>query len=421
MGWEDRVKEAAYTSPNGNRLTFDFEDLSEQHTKKTTAYEFANVNGTYVQQRGYSGRRFPMLCFFHGDDHDIEAKGFVALLDEDGYGRLEHPFYAPADVVPFGEITRRDDLKTAANQTIIEVEFWETLGVIYPAGDTDLSGTVATSVDDFNAASAAQFERQIDLVSEAEKNTLKSRIESFLGAVSDTTSRIAAQTEKVNDRFNQVNDSINRGIDVLVADPLTLAFQFKIATQAPARAQSAIRDRLEAYANLAADIYGRPDATSTDDINKFLTRELFVSACVSAMVVSTINHQFDTRSEALDAATTLLDQWALFWAWREANWVYIAALDTTAIPSYDLVDTGESYQALLHAVGLAAGFLVQISFTLKRERAVVLPRARNIIDLGFELYGADFLSLMDFFINSNNFTGSEIIEIPKGRRVKYYL
>lgn len=420
MGWEQRVKEAAYTSPNGNRLTFDFEDVSTEWTKRTTAYDFANVDGTYVQSRGRSGRRFPMLCYFHGDDHDIEADGFVALLNEPGYGRLEHPFYEPADVVPFGDITRRDDLKSAANQTIIEVEFWETLGVIYPSPDADLSGTVAASVDAFNAASAVQFENQIDLNSEAETITFKDRVQSFLGDVSAATARIAATTEKVNDQFNQVNDSINRGIDVLIRDPLTLAFQVKIATQAPARAQAAIRDRLEAYGNLAADIFGRPDATSSD-ANKFLTRDLYASAYVSGSVLSCINHQFDTRSEALEAAVTLLDQWDLYLAWLEANWAYLAAVDTEAVPQLNLVDPGGQYQSLLDAVGLAAGFLVQISFTLKQERALVLTRPRNIIDLGYELYGEDFESKLDFFINSNNFSGSEILEIPKGRKVKYYV
>jgi len=420
MSWEQRVKEAAYTSPSGNRLTFDFEDVSVQHTKRTTAFDFAGVDGTYIQTRGRSGRRFPMLCYFHGDDHDIEAAGFVTLLNENGFGRLEHPFYEPADVVPFGEITRRDDLKTAANQTVLEVEFWETLGVIYPSPDADLSGSVAAAVDAFNAASAAQFEEQIDLDTEAETITFKDRVESFLGEVSQATSRIAATTEKVNDKFNQVNDSINRGIDVLIRDPLTLAFQVKIATQAPARAQTAIRDRLEAYGNLAADIFSRPDATSSD-ANKFLTRDLYASAYVSGSVVSCINHQFDTRSEALEAAITLLEQWAAYLAWVEANWEYLAAVDTTAIPQVNLVDPGGQYQALLEAVGLAAGFLVQISFTLKQERALILTRPRNIMELGYELYGEGFEDQLDFFIQSNAFTGTEILEVPKGRKVKYYV
>lgn len=420
MTWQDRVKEAAYTSSSGRRLTFDFEDVETNRTNKTTAYDFAGVNGTYVQQRGASGRRFPMRCFFSGDDCDVEAAGFEALLNEPGYGRLEHPIYPPADVVPFGDISRRDDLKTAYNQVVIEVEFWETLGVIYPSADADRAADVTSSVDAFNAASSAQFEKQIDLANESEKITFKDRVESFLGSAKNALSIIAKQTQKANDKFNAVNDSINRGIDVLVGDPLTLAFQTKIAIQAPARAATAIKDRLDAYGNLAADIFGRPDATSSD-ANKFLTRELFASTYLSGSVVSVLNHQFDTRTEALVSAVTLLDQLDLLVTWRDANWDYLYSLDGDALPSPELVDTGEGYQALYDAVGRAAGFLVAISFDLKQERSVVLTRPRTLLDLGYELLGAEFEKRIDFFINSNGFTGSEILEVPRGRKVKYYV
>lgn len=420
MTWQDRLKEAAYTAASGNRLTFEFEDVSTTWTKKTTAYDFAGVNGTYIQQRGHTGRRFPMRCYFTGDECDVEAEGFTTLINEEGYGRLEHPIYAPADVVPFGNITRRDDLKTAYNQVVLEVEFWETVGVIYPSADDDLAGNVTSSVDAFNAASSAQFEKQIDLDSESEKITFKDRVESFLGQAKNSLSIVAKQTQKANDQFNDVNDSINRGIDVLVEDPLTLAFQTKIAMQAPARAATAIRDRLEAYGNLAADIYGRPDATSSD-ANKFLTRELFASTYMSGSVVSVLNHQFGTRTEALNSAIALLEQLADLITWRDANWDYLYSLDVDALPSLELVDTGEGYQALYDAVGRAAGFLVAISFTLKQERALVLTRPRTILDLGYELYGATFEDQIDFFINSNAFTGSEILEIPRGRRVTYYV
>ena len=420
MTWEDRIKDAAYTSPGGNRLTFDFEDLEVGWTRKTTAYDFANVNGTYIQSRGVSGRRFPMLCYFAGDECDVEADGFETLLAEPGFGRLEHPLYGSFDVVPFGEITRRDDLKSAANQVVIQVDFWQSLIEIYPSAAKDLSGSVSASIDAFNAASAAQFERQIDLSGASDIVTFKDRVLSTLGSVQDKLRTIAKITEKANDQFNAVNDSINRGIDVLVHDPLTLAFQIKIGIQAPARANAAIRDRLKAYTNLAAEIYGRPDAT-TSDANLFLTREQFVGGYVSGLVVSVLNNQFETRGEALTAAASLLEQWDLYWAWRDANWAAIQALDTDAVPGASSLDTGEAYQALFDAVGLAAGYLVQISFTLKQERVIVLTRARTIIDLGFELYGQEFENKIDFFINSNEFTGSEILEIPRGRRVRYYV
>jgi len=64
--------------------------------------------------------------------------------------------------------------------------------------------------------------------------------------------------------------------------------------------------------------------------------------------------------------------------------------------------------------------LVFISFSLKQERSLVLDRSRTIIDVVAELYGS-VDDQLDFFINSNGLTGSEILELPKGKQVVFYV
>ena len=79
-----------------------------------------------------------------------------------------------------------------------------------------------------------------------------------------------------------------------------------------------------------------------------------------------------------------------------------------------------AYQQLQEAAALTAGFLVFISFSLKQERRLVLDRARTVIDLAAELYGS-VDDPLDFFIASNRLSGSEILELPIGREVVYYV
>ena len=71
-------------------------------------------------------------------------------------------------------------------------------------------------------------------------------------------------------------------------------------------------------------------------------------------------------------------------------------------------------------VAIAAGFLVEISFTLKQEFRITLDRPRTIIDLAAELYG-EVDGQLDFLISSNNLTGSEILDLPRGREIVYYV
>ena len=127
------------------------------------------------------------------------------------------------------------------------------------------------------------------------------------------------------------------------------------------------------------------------------------------MVVSVVNNQFETKTDALEAADQILALTNDVINWRDNNY-----------KSLGEIDTGSAYQKFIDAVALTAGFLVQISFNLKQERRIVLTGPRTIIDLSAELYG-EIDPKLDFFINSNDLTGSEILELPAGKEVVYFV
>lgn len=414
MAWNDRIKEAAYTSPSGTRLTFNYENVRKSVDKKTTGFEFPDADGTFVQDLGHSGRRYPLRVFFWGDDYDLEAEAFEAALLERGQGKLEHPIYGTKDVVPFGTITRRDDLKTANNQAIIEVIFWETIGLVYPSAQSDPASDVLNAVSEYNDSVSEEFEEITSLDSAVEQVTFKNDYQALLDQASSGLQSIADVQDDVRTQFDAIVDSINQGIDILIADPLTLAFQTTQLIQSPARALANIEARLTAYGDLANAIISGDGAVvspgnDSSNSNKFHTNDLYASTYVTGSVVSVVNNQFVTKTEALQAADTILTQLEDVTNWRDDNY-----------QSLSEVDTGGSYQKLQESVALTAGFLVKISFSLKQERSIILDRNRTIIDLVAELYGS-VDDQLDFLISSNDLSGSEILELPKGREIVYYI
>ncbi len=416
MPWQDRIREAAYTSPSGERMVFDYEDVRRAFEKKTTGYNFPDADGTYVQDLGSTGRQYPLRVFFSGPDYDLAADAFEALLVERGTGKLEHPIYGTAEVVPFGTVTRRDDLKTAANQAVIEVTFWETTGLVYPTAETDPAVDVLSAVEAYNAAAAEQFAGSLDVSRAVERATLRSTVEGLLSSTVEGLRAVAAVQDNVRRQFDDVASSVNLAVDTLIADPLSLAFQTALLIEAPARAAANISARLSAYRDLAAALVRGDGAAvngggrDTREANTFHARDLFASTYVAGSVLSVVNNQFETKPEALQAASAVLSQFDTVAAWRDDNY---AALEQ--------VDTGGAYQQLQEAVAVTAGYLVYISFSLKQERRLVLDRNRTIIDLCAELYGSVSDERLDFFINSNRLSGSEILEMPRGREVVYYV
>lgn len=412
MAWQDRLREAAYTSPSGKRVTFFYEDVRRTVTKKTSAFEFVDADGTYIQDNGHTGRKYPLPIFFTGDNHDQEADYFFSLLEERGVGKLEHPRYGLIDVVPFGDITQRDDLKTAANQTVFEITFFETVGLVFPSEQADPASDVLTSVDKYNDVAAGEFEDITSLDTSVEQVSFKNKYQSLLAGAKSGLQAVADVQTDVQNQFNLINDSINQGIDILVSQPLTLAFQTIQLIQTPALAFAVIKDRLKAYGDLARSLLSGTAAVPGNDSrssNDFHTADLFTSTCVTGQIISVVNNQFNTKPEALQAAETIIQLFDEVSAWRDENY-----------QSLSEIDLGGAYQNLQESVAVAAGFLVYISFTLKQERRIILERDRTIIDLVAELYG-EVDGMLDFFISSNDLSGLEILELKQGREIVYYI
>lgn len=441
--WESRLREAAYNSPSGTRIEFSYEDVARNVPLRGTPWEFPGVDGAYVQKTGFGARKYPLRCIFAGPQHDLIATAFEAALLEPGIGRLEHPLYGSIpNVVPFGDIGRRDDLKTAANQTILEVTFWTTLPSPYPLSQRHPRSEILDAIEGFDVAAAQAFASRVNLGNALNRAAQTATTRSFLDGISESLSSISGAVASVSGAFADLNEQINTGIDVLVGQPLLLALQVKNLIRAPARALIGIRSRLDAYGDLFDDIFGsragNPSkqlahgvglANRTDRIaNDFITADLVASSALSAEIVA-LNSQpiddagrpvagplFTTRPEALDAGATLGDHFDAFVEWREAG--YDALGDVDGVHPYQ-VDDGAAYQRLQQAVALTLGNIVSISFELLPERSVVLDRARTIIDLSAELYGS-VDDRLDFLISSNNLVGDEILELPKGKRIVYY-
>jgi prophage DNA circulation protein len=413
MSWQDRIAEAAFTSVSGRRFTFDFTDVSRNLDMKGTPFNFVDADGTYVQQFGKTGRRYPLKMIIWGDDYDQAANEAEDILSEQGVGVLEHPTYGTVNVVVIGPIARRDDLVEQANQAIIQVELWDTIGVVFPSAQDDPTSNVLASIDAYNAAASNTFNEALILERVIDEKRLENSVLSAVGSVKAGLDFVASTQEDVKKQFDTIFQSINSGIDLLVADPLTLGFQITQLIQSPSRAFTDIQARLDAYSGLLTSLIGGENnvvnTISVETNNQFHSTDLFASTIVSSYVTSVVNNEFETKIGALTAAEFLIDQFNELVVWRDDNFVALEQLDT-----------GESYQQLENAISLAAGFLVQISFTLKQERSIVLVKDRTIIDLAAQLYG-EIDERLDFLIDSNNLSGSEILELKKGRKIVYYI
>lgn len=410
MTWETRLRAPKYTSPSGAEFEFIFEDVTKTTPRKTAVFEFPDVDATYVQDLGRAGRRVPLRLIFSGADYDQDAARFDDALNERGRGRLEHPIYGVLDVVPSGEITRRDDLKTAANQAVYEITFIESIVDLFPEAQTDSDAALSATLEEQTTGAADQLNQDADTSSPSALASIKSAATGALDAVKAGVQTVANTQEDIARQFQTVADVIDNTLDTLVRDPIALATEFDRLLRLPAQTVATIEARLDGYGNIIAGFTGsdRSPTNDSEALNAFAQNLQVADASMSAAMRSTLNTTFTTRAQAINTSEKLIDQFDDLNDWRDRNSDILGR-----------IDTGESYQPLQKALSIAVGALISEAFGLPTQVTIVLDAPRTPLDLVAELYG-ELDTKLDFFIETNNFAGDELFEIPQGRSVVYF-
>ena len=437
-GWRTRLKPGVFTSPTGKPIRFQFVDLEREFELRGTPWEFPQVNDAYIQRKGFGPRKYPMVCYFSGDNHDLIASAFEAALCEPGQGKLQHPLYGLLEnVVPFGSVQRKDAVTTAGNQSIVTVTFWTTTGAVYPNSDPATQNEIANAIKGFDVQAAQAFDVHMKLGKAALRAgaiaTIKGMLKSFSAALSTVSSSVTAVRREMQDGL----DALNFGMDTLIGQPLLLAQQITNLIRAPGRAIAGIGSRLDAYARMLDDISTSAAALPAETFasgtallerrdsvgNDFHSSDLFLLGGVAGSIMAATARPavgapatYTTRTQAIAAADEIARQFDQAITSRDNGF---EALGTIAEISDSRIDTGESVQALQAAAALAVGWLVQTSFGLRPEQRITIDRDRTILDLSAQLYDKVDEKL-DLIIDSNNLSGDEILELKLGREIVYY-
>lgn len=404
MAWQDRIQTAVYISPSGLRFEFQYENVSINVDKKTNEFIFPEIDGSYIQDLGHNGRRFPFIIYFSGDDYDIVSDAFFAALEEIGIGTLEHPVYKTRKVVPSGNITRRDDLVTAANQAVFNVTFIETIeDLTFPVSEINQENEIKNSLDNLNFNTSFQYSNSIVPESESENAILQKDLLDKKTQIEILLENLTQLNEDIENAFNTISESFDNNIVNLLIDPGGVADQFITLINTPANVITTATAYIDGYGNAIRTVING----IADTPNKFFNSFLSIAGLFGALNFGMTNAEFLFRPDAINAAESI----------SELNDNIIIWMDEKII-EFEIADTGESYDSMVELFSLTVSYLIRLSFDLPKEIFITLQEERNIIELVAELY--DDIDKIDFFIETNDLTIDEMEILPQGKQVVYY-
>ena len=408
MSYLDRLREMKYISPSGQEFTPLYDDLSRTGGKKAPLTEHPGQNQGTLQDLGEITGTFPITCYIAGQDYDLEADRFWAALAETGPGRLVHPRWGNRQVLPTSRSQGEGFVEgmAAAVFTITFVIASEE-AFEYPKTTTDWGTRTENATD--TAADAVAAGVPDEVTDTATKATLKIAVQNTLTAITDLFSTLEDVTDEVRSEIESAINEITNSLDTLVGAPISLMESLLTLYRLPGRTITKVTAKIEGYQTIFDNLAsGFVDTTAEYGEQFGLISAANLTAVSIAAAESTTTGTLVTRSQAGEAIEDLNKLWKDLLS-------YIESLETEG----DFTSSQESLKSAYAVVTSAISGLVNQALNLPAERLLVLESEKPPLAIVYELYGD--ISRLDEFIDYNEISGDEILLLPRGREVRWYV
>lgn len=406
--YTDRLREMRYTAPSGRSYILQFDSLSRTGGKKAPVSEYPGQNQGSVQDLGNITPTFPVECYITGADYDQIADSFWEALHETGPGKLFHPRWGNLNVLPIPE-TQSEDYVNGAGVAVFNITFIRANAeqFEYPTVSEDFASKVSADVNDAASSISDGVPDEItDVATQA--GTKKSMLDT-LAAIKDGMDSITELTDEIRADIDQSIADITNTIDEYVQAPADLMTAIIQLHRLPATVQVDAESKIDGYTtiydNLITDYI---ETTEKYGENYGLVAVANIGAVAIAAGESSAYGDIPTR----DAAGNIISN---------LNTLYGNIKDTIQ----DLEDAGsfavgyDMLQSIEVVLASTIGGLIDSALNLPAERKIILEREVDPITLYYELFGN--IDELDDWMSYNNFTDSEILLIPRGREVRWYV
>jgi hypothetical protein len=450
MAWQERLIEARVTTPDLEEYLFQYTDVSKETSMKTSTYEFSETPGALVQSFGNGALSIPLTLHIAGQDYDLDAKDLEDSLALPGVSVLEHPIYGILNVTPVS-IRRSDRLRSGGGEAIFDVVFVETIIPVAPGEEQQTVvqiEEIQTELAEINiGAFLAAYLAVLDAIDAA------ARAIAFVNDMRDAFNEVLSTVASIQAAFNEAANFITSNIDFLLSFPDLLASSLQRLISSPAKLITSVKKRIDLFKGIQEKILTPPTGANTQDTkNQLLEKQLISTSILSAMATVNLTPNpvatntgdvggvggtgatgivgvdplgeetsgvegFLTKQDAIDSVIDLTEQYEIMQIYLDEQ--QAASLTDDLDLRFSVNDT--VIQKIKQIISLTTANLIRLSFDLKQERIITLLKPRTILDLCYEFYGTTEDSKLNFFINSNVLTGEELLLVPAGREIRYYV
>lgn len=390
--------------------------------QKNTTKKITESSDTFTDS-GVSGKDITLNCLFIGDSHDIESEKFCEALCEVGKSRLKLA-YGEEITVNVIDFSSNYSTTEKINSTVVTVNFHQTAKTTYPKSSTSDVKSVQNAAEVTNAAVAD------NLAGAVATATGTSLIESINANFTNVLNKVSSALDTVNSvSLNSIMADLAG--QNLTSNAFTMVSQLqkvmqqaaitvsKVKNLAGTTSSSSFGSLARTWKSLINDLFSTTSTAATR-LNKeqsinLITTDTSVISALSAIASAAVEYKFNTRKEAINAATALveLDETRTDFITEQTS--KIDELENTFI-----CDSGIS-----ELINAAANAIIEKSFGLKVERKIILSEDEAIINLAYKYYPDEFEldpeGTVKNLIYSNDLQDEDFFILRKGTEIKIYV
>jgi len=411
MSWKDDLENKVLSITTGDGKIFYPLWKTGNRTKEynVTDFNFIDVAGTLVERKKPKSGKYPLVFWFEGEDNVQQCTQFDASAADNRPWTINHPLYGTINGQPVS-IEFNDEFH---NSTQVTVEFWESIAVDYPVSNFSVKDNTYEKNQAVLKSGATSYSAK-PVFTAPDVNKMKDANEITSGTMNEQVIGKLTFPDDVYALYQNATAVAQSTANNLIISPLAAINAAQDLMDLPAKIETSINIKLSAFRQVYDKLNQLFESIADKLFFESMGSTAIASYCLSA--VSPADGDYVLVSDVEAASTGLLDMYAN----------YLATLDGASVSTYNV---GNQYspdatlqQQLNDLVMFTLGNLYNLGFDSQQERIVYTDRDTNLILLTHRYMGLDASDAnIETFRQINGIRLNELLQIKKGRKIKYYV
>lgn len=406
MSWLDRInEELVITTGDGKEWKPLWQNSTREYDWNFAEFEFPNLAGTLAKKSQLKGVRYGFELYFQGDDHFEVTTAFMQSAKDLRPWKISHPNYG----ILYVQVPKIQVDETKYNVSLLTGVAIETILDDKPMAFNDPLTKILTDKSNLDESFITNFQAKPN---SSDVNSLKQTNDNFY-LLGKSKIKDSVEAEEYFNLYNQSNAALTNAIN----DPLLAMRQLNAFITYPARTQTDVNARVNLYLEQFNLLRSNITGISTKNEKQIYQNNagtIFANICVAAATPLTTNYQ--TKMLVVNMSQLIFTNYKLFLTDLDLLQSDNGGKVESFIPDQSLI------QGLDSLINYTLSNLFNIAKDAKQERTVILGEDSNVILLTHRFYGLDQADgNLSNFIEINNISLNEILNIEKGRKLVYYV